>query len=315
MQPNGLVLRKVVLAVLFLCSIVAIMVMGVGVRADDETAEDKINTRVLVRALENQLQAEAKAIETRDDKIELFVNYVKINGVTAQITDGVVYVPVVFFSEAMDDCTVSFDSRTLRVSAEGLELVCNIGDRYITANNRYFYSERQISIAEDGQIWLPLETMAKVFGCEYTLDIVSKSAYLSPTGEFLEDGDTYYNEKDVYWLSRIINAESRGEPFEGQLAVGTVVMNRTVDSKFPDDVYGVVFDGNQFSPAVSGSVNQDPYQICVVAAKIVLEGYRTNENILFFYAIPKDSAYRNGFEATETEMVIGNHYFYTYYKR
>ena len=315
MQPNGHVLRKVVLAVLFLCSIVAIMVMSVGAKADEKTAEDNINTGVVVKALENELQAEAEAIESRDEKIDLYVNYVKINGVSAQLKEGIVAVPVVFFSEAMDDCTVSFESNTLRVSTDGLELVAKIGDQYFSANNRYFYAEGKISIEEDGQIWLPLETMAKAFGCEYSLDLVSKSAYLAPTGEFLEDGDTYYNEHDVYWLSRIINAESRGEPFIGQLAVGNVVMNRVAHHRYPDSIYGVIFDGAQFSPAVSGTVHLDPYQICIVAAKIVLEGYRLNDNILFFYMMPVESSYRNGFEWTDTEIVIGNHYFYTYYGR
>ncbi len=315
MQPNGLVLRKVALAVLFLCSIVAIMVMCVGINADERTAGDSANARAQVRALENELMAEAEAIETRDGKIGLYVNYVKISGVSAVIKDGSVYVPVVFFSEAMTDCTVSFDSSTLRVSSDGLRLQMQIGAQYISANGRYIFIEQGIKRADDGQIWLPLDIMAKVFGCEYTLDIDSKSAYLAPTGEFIEDGSTYYNEQDLYWLSRIINAESRGEPFMGQLAVGTVVMNRTQDNKFPDNVHDVVFDGEQFSPAVSGSVNMEPYPICVIAAKIILEGYRINDNILFFYAMPKDSEYRNGFTATDTEMVIGNHYFYTYYNK
>lgn len=315
MQPNGLVLRKVALAVLFLCSIVAIMLMGVGANADGKTGEDTVIARAQVLELENELLAEAEAIESRNDKIALYVNYVKISGVSSKLSEEMVYVPVVSFSEAMADCTVTFESNKLCISSDGLKLEAQIGAQYLTANDRYIFVKHGITRAEDGQIWLPLDTMAKIFGCDYSFDSESRSAYLAPTGEFIEDGDTYYDEKDVYWLSRIINAESRGEPFIGQLAVGTVVMNRTKDSQFPNTIYDVIFHGEQFSPAVSGSVNMEPYPICVVAAKIVLEGYRTNENILFFHSIPKDSAYRNGFDATETEMVIGNHYFYTYYNK
>ena len=51
-----------------------------------------------------------------------------------------------------------------------------------------------------------------------------------------------YNEDDVYWLSRIISAESRGEPLEGQIAVGNVVLNRVRSSAYPNTIYGVIFD-------------------------------------------------------------------------
>jgi N-acetylmuramoyl-L-alanine amidase len=293
----------------------AVTIMGIGAFADGKTSEDTLVERAQIRAIENQLMAEAEAIESRNDKIELYVNYLRINGVSAKLIENEVYVPVVHFSEAMADCTVSFDMKTLNITADGLTFEAVIGAQYFTANGRYFFQKQGIEQDEDGQIRLPLSIMAKIFGCEYYFDVDSKSAYLKSSGEFLEDGESYYDKEDLYWLSRIINAESRGEPFIGQIAGGTVVMNRTVDSKFPDTVHGVVFDGAQFSPAVSGSVNMEPSEQCVIVAKIVLEGYRLNDNILFFYAMAKDSVLRDGFEDTDTEMVIGNHYFYTYYNK
>ena len=314
MQPHGLVLRRVALSVLLLCSIVAIMVMGSTARADEETAGELVGGTA-ARALENELQAEAEAIESRDAKISIYSKYVKVNGVSAEIHDGEVFVPAVAFAEAMDDCSVSFGSGMLTIEAEGLKFEAKVGDMYVVSNGRYFFVENGVSIREDGQIWLSLTTMAKIFGCEYTLDVDSKSAYLTPTGEYLEDGATYYNAQDLYWLSRIINAESRGEPFMGQIAVGTVVMNRVKSTIYPNTVHGVVFDGAQFSPAVSGSVNNAPLEQCVTVAKIILEGYRLSDKIMYFYAMPANSTYRNGFVNTEEEIVIGNHYFYTYYKR
>ena len=42
-----------------------------------------------------------------------------------------------------------------------------------------------------------------------------------------------YTEEDLYWLSRIISAESRGESLLGQMAVGSVILNRRASGKFP----------------------------------------------------------------------------------
>lgn len=314
MQQQGIILRRVALCVMLVCSLVAIMVMGSTARADEGTAGEDVGSTA-TRALENELLAEAEAIESRDVRISIFSNYVKVSGVSAELHDGEVYVPAVAFAVAMDDCSVSFDGGALLIEADGLSFEAKVGAMYVVANGRYFMVEDGVSIREDGQIWLTLTTMAKIFGCEYTLDVESRSAYLAPTGEYLEDGATYYNEQDLYWLSRIINAESRGEPFMGQIAVGTVVMNRVKSTIYPNTVYGVVFDGAQFSPAVSGSVKNAPLEQCVIVAKIILEGYRLSDQIMYFYAMPANSAYRNGFVNTEEEIVIGNHYFYTYYKR
>ena len=56
---------------------------------------------------------------------------------------------------------------------------------------------------------------------------------------------------DLYWLSRIIYAESGAETLDGQIAVGNVVLNRMASKEFPDSIPGVIFDrvdGIQFEP-------------------------------------------------------------------
>ncbi len=311
MQPNRLALRKVALSVLFICSLVAIMVMGSRAQADGETSEDAAIAKLQAIELEAEVQRDADALEQRDNKIDLYVNYVELTTVSTSCEDGDVYVPVVFFSEAMVDCKVSFNSGKLEIRADGLEIDAVVGDSYICANGRYIFVDGSVTLREDGHIWLPLTTMAKIFGCEYSYDSESRSAYLKTTGSFIVSGDTYYNEKDVYWLSRIINAESRGEPFIGQIAVGTVVMNRVASYRYPNTIYDVIFDGRQFTPAISGTVHREPTAQCVIVAKIILEGYRLSDHILYFHMITP--AYYTDFENNEKEMVIGNHIFYTVY--
>lgn len=314
MQPNRYDLRKVALSVLFICSLVAIMFMGSRANADGETGEDALIASSESSQLHSEIAREAEAIETRDTKIAVYLNYVPLTGISAEYDGETLTAPLVLFSEAMCDCTVSYNDSILTIKAEGVELEASVGREYVIANNRYLYVPGGVKLHEDGHITAPVELLSEIFGCEYTFDAESKSLYISRTGSFIEQGEGY-NQKDLYWLSRIINAESRGESFYGKLAVGTVVMNRVASSRFHNTIYGVVFAPGQFTPAGSGMINMAPTEESVLAAKVVLDGYRVNENILFFHAINGSDPYYVNFEDTDTEITIGNHYFHTYYRK
>ena len=95
-----------------------------------------------------------------------------------------------------------------------------------------------------------------------------------------------YTQEDLHWLSRLIHAEAKGEPFEGMLAVGSVVMNRTQHPSYPSGVREVIFDrrnGVQFSPTANGAIHNTPSVLSVMAAMEVLEGRRNASEALFFY--------------------------------
>lgn len=49
------------------------------------------------------------------------------------------------------------------------------------------------------------------------------------------------NASDIQLLARAINGEARGEPYEGQVAVGAVILNRVKHSSFPNTISGVVY--------------------------------------------------------------------------
>ena len=96
-----------------------------------------------------------------------------------------------------------------------------------------------------------------------------------------------YDAEDLYWLSRIISAESRGESLEGQIAVGNVVLNRVRSAEFPESVRAVVFDqkdGVQFEPVSNGSIYDAPTPRSVIAAKAALAGTDIVGGCLYFYA-------------------------------
>ena len=110
-------------------------------------------------------------------------------------------------------------------------------------------------------------------------------------------------DSDAYLLGAIIQCESEGEPYEGKLAVGSVVLNRVKSSYFPNTVSGVIYQSGQFSPVASGrlayrleaGVNSE----CLQAAQEVLNGNITVSSLYF--------RRNNGIIPG---IVIGNHVFY-----
>ena len=61
---------------------------------------------------------------------------------------------------------------------------------------------------------------------------------------------------DIQLMARAINGEARGEPYEGQVAVGAVIFNRVKDSKFPNSISGVIYQPGAFTAVSDGQINQ-----------------------------------------------------------
>lgn len=61
---------------------------------------------------------------------------------------------------------------------------------------------------------------------------------------------------DVQLMARAINGEARGEPYEGQVAVGAVILNRVKDSRFPNTISGVIYQSGAFTAVADGQINQ-----------------------------------------------------------
>lgn len=60
---------------------------------------------------------------------------------------------------------------------------------------------------------------------------------------------------DVQLIARAINGEARGEPYEGQVAVGAVILNRVKSSKFPNTIAGVIYQSGAFTAVSDGQIN------------------------------------------------------------
>lgn len=91
------------------------------------------------------------------------------------------------------------------------------------------------------------------------------------------------NNKDLTLLSRLINGEARGEPYEGQVAVGAVIMNRTRDPRFPSTVAGVIYQPGAFTAIVDGQIHAEMYPSSVKAARDALNGWDPSGGAVFYY--------------------------------
>ena len=191
---------------------------------------------------------------------------------------------------------------------ETLTLCAEKGAYYVEANGRYLYVKNTVKTI-DGKVAAPIKVLAEVFNLKVKYDDNDLIQLTTKDGAdaYLEDGDTYYNEYTLYWLSRIIYSESGNQPMKGKIAVGNVVMNRVKSPKFPNNIKSVLFQKNQFSPAMSGSIYRKPNEDSVIAAKMVMDGAVVLKYALFFNREGMDTyAARNRtYVAT-----IGGHDFY-----
>ncbi len=224
------------------------------------------------------------------------------------------YIPLRSFTDALTDASIGYDSasRQASVEDEGLVMLVSDGGHIVYANGRALYSLTPAVVMKDGRMYLPVRTAAKVMGVTVSWNDTTRSVSVRGNAQYLASGDHYYNKDALYWLSRIISAESQGEPLLGQIAVGNVVLNRVHSPLYPATIYGVIFDrryGIQFSPVKDGSIYNSPYEASVTAAKICLEGYSVSSEILFFLEpriaisqwVPNNRPYR---------FTIGHHDFY-----
>lgn len=63
------------------------------------------------------------------------------------------------------------------------------------------------------------------------------------------------NTSDIQLMARAINGEARGEPYEGQVAVGAVILNRVKSSQFPNTISGVIYQQGAFTAVSDGQIN------------------------------------------------------------
>lgn len=109
---------------------------------------------------------------------------------------------------------------------------------------------------------------------------------------------------EVTLLAALIQCEAGNESYEGQLAVGAVVMNRVRSGGYPGTIYDVIYQSGQFPPAAKGYVANNiangPKASCIQAAQEAINGVDNTGGAVHFCRASSGHA----------GVVIGNHVFY-----
>ncbi|MDQ0063361.1 cell wall hydrolase [Paenibacillus harenae] len=93
-----------------------------------------------------------------------------------------------------------------------------------------------------------------------------------------------YTEADLMLLAKITMVEAGYEPYEGQLGIANIILNRVKDSRFPDTIKGVIYSGKQFPPAHNGLLDKSkPNASSLRAAKDALNGKNNIKNAVYFF--------------------------------
>ena len=115
------------------------------------------------------------------------------------------------------------------------------------------------------------------------------------------------NESEL--LARIVHAESKGEPYLGQVAVAAVILNRVDSPDFPNTLAGVIYQPGAFEPVMNGTINQEVPSDASArkAARVALNGYDPTGGCLYFYN--PDTATSKWIWSKQIVKKIGKHNF------
>ena len=220
------------------------------------------------------------------------------------LENGVTYVPLRGLLNAFGSWSVWWDSsrRVAAASSGNQSLTADPAGDTVTVNGRTYSGK---VFVERGRTYIPLRILVTALGGQVAWDpYLGGAAVTSPGAD--------YDAMDLYWLSRIISAESRGETLTGQIAVGNVVLNRVSAGEFPGTIPAVIFDRKhdvQFTPTFNGTVYLPPTAQSVEAAKRALDGENTVGGALYFYAPALSQGVWINANRTYL-MTIGCHRFY-----
>lgn len=123
-------------------------------------------------------------------------------------------------------------------------------------------------------------------------------------------GTIYVNNSDIDLMAKVVFAESRGESYEGKVAVASVILNRCYSKEFPKSIREVIFQHSAFSCVINNQILGNPDKSCYNAVLDALRGNDPTNKALFYYN-PKISTcnWMKGVNKNNIKT-IGNHVFF-----
>ena len=204
----------------------------------------------------------------------------------ALLIGSTTYVPFDKANEMLSGGTaeISGNDTKMQASTPFATITARTGDCYLEAAGRYIGGSDVITVS--GMLYVPIRSIAKAYNTEVDWHADTSSIDLRGTvGDTIVPGSKFYDSDELYWLSRIISAEAIGEPMEGKIMVGNVILNRVRSNDFPNTIHGVIFDtthGVQFTPTANGTVYNNPSEESMIAAKLCLDSYSLSQTAMYF---------------------------------
>ena len=116
-----------------------------------------------------------------------------------------------------------------------------------------------------------------------------------------------YASNDIELLARVISAEARGESYNGQVAVGAVILNRVEHPSFPNSIAGVVYQPGAFTCMTDGQINANVTSSAKRAASDALNGVDPTGGAIYYYN--PSTATSKWIRSRPIITTIGNHVF------
>lgn len=140
-----------------------------------------------------------------------------------------------------------------------------------------------------------------------TADGIAGSKTLQALGITADSGNGEFTHSEIALLARIISAESRGEPYEGQVAVGAVILNRIAHPSFPNTLAGVIYQPGAFSCLDDGQVNEPVSESAERAARDAMNGWDPTGGAIYYFN--PNTATSKWIWSRPVITVIGSHRF------
>lgn len=116
-----------------------------------------------------------------------------------------------------------------------------------------------------------------------TADGIAGTKTLNALGITSSSNSYGFTQSEISLLARTISAEARGEPYQGQVAVGAVILNRIAHPSFPNTMAGVIFQNGAFSCVDDGQIDEDVYEVSKRAAIDALNGWDPSGGAIYYY--------------------------------
>ena len=92
-----------------------------------------------------------------------------------------------------------------------------------------------------------------------------------------------FTEKDIQIMANAVYGEARGEPYEGQVAVAAVILNRLESPEFPDTISEIIFQPRAFTVVADGQIWLTPNERAKEAVLDAINGWDPTENALYYF--------------------------------